>query len=71
MSARGRPDALGYRVVHTEPDLSGVPGPLRPLVASCLDKEPRLRPTPGRILELLDGRIPDSDDPWLPPELRP
>lgn len=66
---RGAPEELGYRVVHTEPDLTKVPDLLRPLVAACLDKEPRLRPVPARLLEMLEDRLPDFETPWLPPEL--
>lgn len=42
----GPPDALGYRVRHEEPDLTGVPESLRPLVAAGLAKDPGDRPPP-------------------------
>ena len=40
----GEPVVMAYRVVHSEPDLSGVPAGLRELVASCLAKDPARRP---------------------------
>ncbi|MFD7256984.1 PQQ-binding-like beta-propeller repeat protein [Streptomyces sp. NPDC059874] len=42
--------AVLYRVVHTEPDLSAVPASLRPLIESCLAKEPGERPTPHEVV---------------------
>lgn len=47
--------AVIYRVVHAEPDLAGVPGPLAALVAACLAKDPAARPSPSQILEGLTG----------------
>ncbi|MFI0901222.1 serine/threonine-protein kinase [Streptomyces sp. NPDC020983] len=41
---------VGYRVVHEEPDLTGLPGELRPLVEACLAKEPGERPTAEELL---------------------
>ncbi|MEV6971847.1 serine/threonine-protein kinase, partial [Kitasatospora sp. NPDC093806] len=65
---------LLYRVVHEEPDLSGLAaGPLRSIVLDCLAKDPAARPTPGRLRELLDpdgsavGRLGRGG--WLPPAL--
>ncbi|MQS15863.1 protein kinase [Streptomyces kaniharaensis] len=46
---------LLYRVLHEEPDLSGLAGPLRSLVRDCLARDPSVRPTPGRLRERLDG----------------
>ena len=40
------PYLVAYQVVHDEPDLTGVPENLAPLVARCLAKEPEDRPTP-------------------------
>ncbi|MFC8423872.1 serine/threonine-protein kinase [Streptomyces sp. NPDC057236] len=51
----GTPMGLMYRSVHEPPDLSAVPPVMRELVASCLAKEPELRPSPTRFLDLLDG----------------
>ena len=55
----GPPEAIAYRVVHDEPDLSGLGPQIRDVVAACLAKEPSERPTPAQILELLAG--PDLD----------
>ena len=64
----GPPEAIGYRVVHEEPDLSGVDPQIRDLVAACLAKEPSERPTPATILELLAD--PDLPTQWVPPPLQ-
>ncbi|MFB7469424.1 protein kinase [Kitasatospora sp. NPDC056184] len=64
---------LLYRVLHEEPDLSGLAGPLSALVRDCLAKDPSARPTPGRLRERLDGdgtaaaRLGQGD--WLPAAL--
>ncbi|SPE54067.1 Serine/threonine-protein kinase AfsK [Streptomyces netropsis] len=62
--------ALLYRIAQEEPDLTGVPEPLRPLIADFLAKDPADRPTPEQALErtgvrdlLTDLR---SAEPWLP-----
>ena len=64
----GLPEAIGYRVVHEEPDLSGLDPQIRDVVAACLAKEPSERPTPATILELLAD--PDLPSQWLPPPLQ-
>ncbi len=46
----GEPIAVAYRVVHADPDLSRVPGPLRDLVAACLAKDPADRPPLSGLL---------------------
>ncbi|WP_193317936.1 MULTISPECIES: protein kinase domain-containing protein [Streptomyces] len=62
----GQPAVLLYRVVHEEPDLSGVPAPLRELIASCLAKAPADRPKPA---ELRNRNASPPAGPWLPPEV--
>ncbi|MFJ4686108.1 serine/threonine-protein kinase [Streptomyces sp. NPDC088789] len=44
------PYLVAYQVVHEEPDLTGVPDDLAPLVARCLAKEPDERPTPDELM---------------------
>jgi hypothetical protein len=64
----GLPEAIAYRVVHEEPDLSGLDPQIRDVVAACLAKEPSERPTPAQILELLAG--PDLPSQWFPSSLQ-
>ncbi|MFE6755458.1 serine/threonine-protein kinase [Streptomyces sp. NPDC057684] len=40
-----------YRIVHSEPDLSVLPAPLRPLIARCLAADPAERATLVEIVE--------------------
>jgi len=51
----GPTDLVLYRVLHQEPDLDDVPPRLRWLVAACLAKDPRQRPTPDLILQESTG----------------
>ena len=64
----GLPEAIAYRVVHEEPDLSGLDPQIRDVVAACLAKEPSERPTPAKILEILAD--PDLPSQRLPPSLQ-
>jgi hypothetical protein len=64
----GMAEVIAYRVVHEEPDLSGLDPQIRDVVAACLAKEPSQRPTPATILELLAD--PDPPGQWLPPPLQ-
>lgn len=41
---------VAYQVVHSEPDLTGVPPRLVPLVARCLAKDPAERPTADALI---------------------
>ncbi|MGV9242750.1 serine/threonine-protein kinase [Streptomyces sp. NPDC003710] len=47
------PYVVAYQVVHDEPDLTGVPEDLAPLVLRCLAKEPEERPTPDELMREL------------------
>ncbi len=47
--AADQPAAVLYRILHLEPDLTGVPAGLRDLVRACLDKDPARRPTAQQI----------------------
>ncbi|WNI21708.1 bifunctional serine/threonine-protein kinase/ABC transporter substrate-binding protein [Streptomyces sp. ITFR-16] len=51
----GTPAGLLFRTVHEEPDLSGVPDPLLPLVAACLAKDPADRPSAREVADRLAG----------------
>ncbi|MFF0505249.1 ABC transporter substrate-binding protein [Streptomyces fimicarius] len=42
-----------FRTIHGEPDLTGVPPGLAPLIAACLAKDPAARPTASRVREAL------------------
>ncbi|MGW3728511.1 protein kinase domain-containing protein [Streptomyces sp. NPDC000851] len=53
----GPAEAVVYRVVHGEPDLSGFPPDLTPLVEAGLAKEPDDRPGVSEILEHCAARI--------------
>ena len=64
----GGPDhTLLYRIAHDEPDLSGLPPSLAPLIATCLAKDPAQRPSTAQII----GRMADTPggNAWLPAEL--
>ncbi|GIH28878.1 hypothetical protein Aph01nite_71880 [Acrocarpospora phusangensis] len=54
----GSPSATMNRVLHDEPDLSGLPEPVREVVADCLAKEPSARPTASQALMRLVGHSP-------------
>ena len=47
------PYVVAYQVVHDEPDLTGVPEELVPLVLRCLAKEPEDRPSPDELMREL------------------
>ena len=51
----GDTHAVLYRVMHGDPDISGVPDPLRSLVAAALTKDPDQRPTARQLLDQLTG----------------
>ncbi|MEU9145287.1 serine/threonine-protein kinase [Streptomyces sp. NPDC048349] len=46
-----------FRIVHSEPDLSRLPEPLRPLIARCLASEPQERATPAEIVAWCRQRL--------------
>ncbi|RSN41748.1 serine/threonine protein kinase [Streptomyces sp. WAC 04229] len=55
------PYVVAYQVVHDEPDLTGVPETLAPLVLRCLAKEPGDRPTPDELMRELRSVAADYD----------
>lgn len=50
------PYAIAWNAVHEDPDLSGLPDSLHPVVGPCLRKEPSERPDPEALLALLSSR---------------
>lgn len=57
------PYLVAYQVVHHDPDLTGLPAALRPVVESCLAKDPSERPTPDALIsELRALAYPTSED---------
>jgi serine/threonine protein kinase len=71
----GDPAAMGYRIVHTAPELAGVADDLAPIVAAALAPEPATRPTASTLRRLLAGEIaptqvaPVTAPPASPPAL--
>ncbi|MBE3007671.1 serine/threonine protein kinase [Microbispora sp. NEAU-D428] len=53
--------AIAYRVVHREPDLSGVPSWLVPIVERCLSADPADRPATAELAGLLKDAAPVLD----------
>ena len=53
----GEPLTTVYRIVHAEPDLSGVPAPFRDLVAGCLAKIPESPAHAGGGAGCRHGRV--------------
>ncbi|AMW10024.1 serine/threonine protein kinase [Streptomyces qaidamensis] len=56
------PYLTAYRVVHDEPVLTGVDGPLRGLLERCLSKEPADRPRLDELARELADVLPDPAD---------
>ncbi|MEW2304919.1 serine/threonine-protein kinase [Streptomyces sp. NPDC006655] len=79
------PYVVAYQVVHDEPDITGVPEELAPLVLRCLAKEPEDRPTPDELMREIRSlaasydtqafipaqRVKDEDGAGDAPEERP
>jgi hypothetical protein len=64
-AATGRPpfgtgsfEAIFYRIVHGQPDLSGTPTPLVPMVLASLARDPARRPSAADLAESLAGLNP-------------
>ncbi|WP_406287171.1 serine/threonine-protein kinase [Streptomyces sp. NBC_00209] len=50
-----------YRIIHSAPDLTLLPEPLRPLFARCLAADPAERPAPAEIVEWCRQRLGEAD----------
>ncbi|MFC9429228.1 protein kinase [Streptomyces sp. NPDC056987] len=71
------PYIVAYQVVHDEPDLTGVPERIVPVISGCLAKDPADRPTPDEVMGALrtsrstpDGSAPDGVLPSTAYDLR-
>ncbi|GGY06755.1 serine/threonine-protein kinase [Streptomyces hiroshimensis] len=66
----GPSHAVLYRIVHQEPDLSGVPAELRDLVARCLARDPEQRPALSAVIDLCRAAGDETQlrrtEGWLP-----
>ena len=60
----GRADAVMYRITNTEPDLEGIPSPLREAVERCVSLDPTQRPTIDQLANFFgsngDQSLPDA-----------
>jgi Protein kinase domain len=72
----GGGEAVLYRILHQDADLTGCPMPLRSLIERCLAKDPAQRPAPAEIIwfcqgelgaALAPGHATQSAQSWLPP----
>ncbi|MCL7376332.1 phosphate ABC transporter substrate-binding protein PstS [Streptomyces sp. 35G-GA-8] len=66
----GSSHAMGYRVVHEEPDLTALPARVRDVVARCLAKDPAARPTVPELLDELAGLVASGPGPDPAPQER-
>ena len=58
----GPTEAVMYRVLHAEPDISAVPDSLRPLVEAALVKDPQERPAAHELLDrLTSASVPSTN----------
>ncbi|GAB3985618.1 hypothetical protein GCM10029978_098940 [Actinoallomurus acanthiterrae] len=62
----GSVQAVIYRVVHDDPDLTGLPAPLADLLTACLAKDPADRPAVSDILDRFATPT-ETATRWLPP----
>ena len=68
----GDPLAIAHRTASGEPDLSGLPADVIPLVRPMLQKDPSRRPSPAQLLQhvALSSNAVLHDGLWLPDAVR-
>ncbi|MBT2368065.1 serine/threonine protein kinase [Streptomyces sp. ISL-10] len=64
-SADSGAHATMFRIAHDEPDLTGLPPELEPLVRACLDKDPHRRPPASALAAAEQG----PTGAWLPADV--
>ncbi|MEU2164598.1 PQQ-binding-like beta-propeller repeat protein [Streptomyces sp. NPDC019208] len=62
----GSPYIVAYQVVHNEPDLTGVPAELLPLLTRCLAKDPDERPAPDEVMAELRTPVGEVATAYIP-----
>lgn len=67
----GQFQAIFYRIVHGQPDLTALPGPLCPILLAALAKDPRQRPSAVQLAGLVAGLRADSLVPAPPGDGQP
>ncbi|MEV5315071.1 serine/threonine-protein kinase [Streptomyces sp. NPDC052610] len=62
------PAMASFLIAYEEPDLTGLPAALLPVLRRCLDRDPRRRPAPAELAEELDpqGAARRRTASWLP-----
>jgi hypothetical protein len=72
----GPSDTVLYRILHTDPDLTACPMPLRTVIERCMAKDPAHRLQPAEIIGLGQAQLGRGQGPsqatesalsWLPP----
>lgn len=69
--AEGPAESTADRIAHGEPGLGGVPAELRELIAGCLAKDPKARPSAATVAAslALEGAAALARSGWLPERL--
>ncbi|MCP3757113.1 serine/threonine-protein kinase [Streptomyces sp. TBY4] len=62
----GTGPVLLYRIVHHDPDLSGLPDAFAVIVRECLEKSPERRPSPAALRARAEAARPSGGADWLP-----
>jgi hypothetical protein len=57
----GRPEAILYRIVHEEPDLSGLDARIVPVVRAALARDPESRPSTSDLTHALSAALAGGD----------